>query len=730
MSFFRDPNEPSSSEESSSSSSSSSSEDNLQRSINDASQDSARDSASIAELIEPDITTESLSLTNTISNGEDGVVLNKDDTRDMMMASMLEELSRYKAAELMNNANAGNGRTYDKASPEVQEFAKTLFARSSSVLNEGGIMKAESASERRDDLRKQFMAGLQKLSYQKELEESRRGSAERGRAGVVGEASAALVRRTSQQPAPFNGRPDRQLQELTWEMDNMNIVRRPSNELQIAPVPLPLRLPSHYQSTFEERGILGRGGFGRVYHTYNVLDQREYAVKKIPLSPKLSQKYHDGGHKELAHILKEVQALARLDHCNVVRYHATWIEAPMASAEAVAQAQPVPMLSYRGQMLLDNKPAQPNSPPNMGRVYSNSPQGVFTDPFNRMKGSEDGLPGLGRIISATSEEDDADGMDKSSFDPFARSENDPDHSKQLWSGQPSRNASVSAPNDTANLFTDGRSRRASSLMPHFDDPSVYVLHVQMSMYPLTLAEYLLPTSSPRRHSYPTSPRHCFHIVPALRLLLSILCGLQYIHSQGYLHRDIKPSNIFLSTPGLASPLAYTTEQGYADIGSCPSCPLAAPRFMNPRIGDFGLVAELARATGSQHESAGSDGGSKAVGTEYYRPPPHRHSVEFVDERIDVFALGVILLELLWSCGTRMERIALLQGAQKGQMPDDLKEKLRAQNHSEDVVRRAKECIAGMIHPDPKQRSRCGIVKEGVEGILSMISEQSAKEEPD
>lgn len=727
MSFFRDPNEPSSSEESSSSSSE---EDNLQRSINDASQDSARDSAGVADLVEPDITTESLSLTNTISNGEDGVVLNKDDTRDMMMASMLEELSRYKAAELMNNANAGNGRPYDKASPEVQEFAKALFARSSSVLNEGGIMKAESASQRRDGLRKQFMAGLQKLSYQKELEESRRGSAERGRAGVVGEASTALVRRTSQQPAAFNGKLDGQLQELTWEMDNMNIVRRPSNELQITPVPLPLRLPSHYQSTFEERGILGRGGFGRVYHTYNVLDQREYAVKKIPLSPKLSQKYHDGGHKELTHILREVQALARLDHCNVVRYHATWIEAPTESAKAVARAQPVPMLSYRGQMLLDNKPAQPNSPPDVGRLYGNSSHAVFTDPFNERRGSKNCLPPVGRIISATSEEEDADCMDKSSFDPFVRSENDQDHSKQLWSAQPSRNASVSAPNDTANLFTDGRSRLASSLISHLDDPSVYVLHVQMSMYPLTLAEYLLPTNSSPHHSHRTSSRYCFHLVPALRLLLSILCGLQYIHSQGYLHRDVKPSNIFLSTPDFASPLAYTTEQGYADIGSCPSCSLASQRFMNPRIGDFGLVAELARATGSEHGSAGSDGSSKAVGTQYYRPPQHKHSADVVDERVDVFALGVILLELLCSCGTRMERITLLKGTQQGRLPDGMHEKLKAEGHSEDIVSRTEACITGMIHPDPKQRSRCDTVKECAEGILSMISDHGAKEEPD
>lgn len=727
MSFFRDPNEPSSSEESEEGEEE---EEELAATLDDTSQSSARESTGVAELIEPDTTTESLSLTNTISNGEDGVMPNRDEARDMMMASMLEELSRYKAAEMMNHANASNARTYDKSSPEVQDFAKALFARSSNVLDEGGLMTADSASESRSTLRAQFMAGLQKLSYQKELEESRRGSAERERPGVMSEAGTALVhRRTSQQPAAFQGTPNAQLEQLTWEMNNMDIIRRPSNELQLATVASPFHAHSYYHSTFEERGLLGRGGFGRVYHTYNVLDQRDYAVKKIPLSPKLSQRYREGGYKELTHILREVQALARLDHCNVVRYHAAWIEAPSQHVNALFQSQPVPLLSQRGQMLLDNKPAQQHSPPYFGTAFSGSDNN-FTDPFGDAKSSRDGPLPIGRVISATSEEEGVDASEANSFDPFARSDNDPDRSKPLWSAHVSHNVSISAPSDAANLFTDGRSRHASSLISHIDDPSVYVLHVQMSMYPLTLAEYLLPPSSPHKHSLPASQRHCFHLIPALRLLLSILCGLQYIHSQGFVHRDVKPSNIFLSTLGFMSPLAFSAEQGYADIGSCPSCSHASPRFVNPRIGDFGLVAELAKATDSAYGSPKSDDSSRAVGTEYYRPPQHKDTNGATDERVDVFALGVILLELLCSCATRMERIALLQGAQKGQIPDGMHTKLRTEGHDEAIAACTERCITGMIHPDPKQRWRCGMVKERVEEILSMISDQRSYRLPD
>ena len=725
MSFFRGPDESDSSKESSKEE-----EEELQVSLHDISQNSVEELNDTAEVIEPDVTTESLSLTNTISNGEDGVPPNMDDTKDMMMASMLEELSKYKAAEMMNDTSPGNETRYDKNSSEVQEFAKTLFARSSSVLNEGGLMTTESASERRSSLRKQFLAGLQKLSYQKELEQSRRESAERGRPETIGETSTALMHRTSQQPTAFQGTAEAQVQQLTWEMDNMNIFPPPSKELHLAPLAPRLHMHSHYHSTFEERGILGRGGFGRVYHTYNILDQREYAVKKIPLSPRLSRRYHDGGHKELAHILREVQALARLDHCNVVRYHATWLEAPAEPVKSLTRSQTIPLRSYRGQMLLEDKPAQSSDEADRGRVVSHSLAKTFTDPFGGPTGEGVVIPRIRQIVSATSKEHSASNNDYNSFDPFARSSHDNDHSKPLWSAQPSRNVSVSAPNETAPLFTDGHSGHAYSLISDHDDPTVYVLHVQMSMYPLTLAEYLLPASSPRRHSPTTSPRHCFHLVPAVRLILGILCGLQYINSQGYIHRDIKPSNIFLSVLEFASPLALSAEQGYADIGSCPSCSHSRLRFVNPRIGDFGLVAELARATDSTDRNSGGSDGAKAVGTEYYRPPRHEHSAEAVDESIDVFALGVILLELLWGCATRMERMALLQGAQLGRVPEKFRDKLNAEGHSESVISHVEACVAGMIHPDPKRRWRCDMVKESIEGILSMVSDQITREIPD
>lgn len=668
-----------------SSSDNDSSEEDEEISTNDATQNSAKDSTGTAEdVVGTELTpTESLSTNDfslTNSTGEDGQVTSPDDHRSMMLATMLEELAKYKAAEILNQAHAGNGILYDNSSLEVQAFAQRLFDQSSGVLNQQGWLPAEAASEQRSGLRQQYLTAFNAIN-------ARQTDTGDGPELVVKpnvqRQSNSLIKRMSQQPIPFQRTTAGQLDQLTWEVDNMSVVTRPSTELQLAPS---VRTRSHYQMTFEELGLLGRGGFGRVYHTYNRFDQQEYAIKKIPLSPKLSQKYRQGGHQELSQILREVHALAQLDHSNVVRYHATWIEEPnvVTLPQQILRPRPTqPLLSYQGQLLLDNKPAENTSSSKAGLVFGSTDD----DPFER-NGEHD--------------------------------------SKQLWSAHRSLTPSLPQNHDSS-PFSDGeRTNLHASRTAQLDDPSVHVLHIQMSMYPMTLSEYLLPPTSPRSNSHKPRVRHCFHIIPALRLLLGILCGLQYIHSKGFVHRDIKPTNIFLSMLDIAGPMAIP---GYTDGGSCPSCLDAPPRFINPRIGDFGLVADLERAADGAlglSRPRSSSGSTKAVGTEYYRPPQHRAKFEedVPDEKLDVFALGVVFVELLWSCGTRMERMELLQGCQKGSVPEGLDKKLEIETQSIEVADMVGTCIHGMIDPDPKTRWRCDMVKSSIESALNRLQEMA------
>lgn len=92
---------------------------------------------------------------------------------------------------------------------------------------------------------------------------------------------------------------------------------------------------------------------------------------------------------------------------------------------------------------------------------------------------------------------------------------------------------------------------------------------------------------------------------ASRIIIAICEGLSHAHENGIIHRDIKPANILL-TPKI-----------------------------EPKIGDFGL----AQAVGVKHEGI-------VMGTPGYAAPEVISHPERADRRSDIFAVGVMLHELL------------------------------------------------------------------------------------
>uniref|UniRef100_A0A8C9AKV1 Interferon-induced, double-stranded RNA-activated protein kinase n=1 Tax=Prolemur simus TaxID=1328070 RepID=A0A8C9AKV1_PROSS len=122
---------------------------------------------------------------------------------------------------------------------------------------------------------------------------------------------------------------------------------------------------------------------------------------------------------------------------------------------------------------------------------------------------------------------------------------------------------------------------------------------------------------------------------ALKLFEQITSGVDYIHSKQLIHRDLKPSNIFL----------VDTNQ--------------------IKIGDFGLVTSL-----KNDEKRTSNTGTRA-----YMSPEQISSQEYGKE-VDIFALGLILAELL-ICGTSMEKSKIFEDLRNGIFSDafDDKEKI-------------------------------------------------------
>ncbi|HEY9225297.1 MAG TPA: serine/threonine-protein kinase, partial [Gemmatimonadaceae bacterium] len=96
---------------------------------------------------------------------------------------------------------------------------------------------------------------------------------------------------------------------------------------------------------------------------------------------------------------------------------------------------------------------------------------------------------------------------------------------------------------------------------------------------------------------------------ATRIAHEVADALDYAHRQGIVHRDIKPANILLS-------------QGHAVVA------------------DFGIARAVTASTGGLTQVG------MAVGSPAYMSPEQAFGSEGVDGRTDVFALGVVLFEML------------------------------------------------------------------------------------
>ncbi|GFY48248.1 eukaryotic translation initiation factor 2-alpha kinase 3 [Trichonephila inaurata madagascariensis] len=79
---------------------------------------------------------------------------------------------------------------------------------------------------------------------------------------------------------------------------------------------------SRFHKDFQLIAILGKGGFGVVMEVKNKIDDCEYAVKRIRIGTK---KYKKVGYGS---VMREVKALAKLDHPGIVRYFNSWVENP------------------------------------------------------------------------------------------------------------------------------------------------------------------------------------------------------------------------------------------------------------------------------------------------------------------------------------------------------------------------------------------------------------------
>lgn len=158
--------------------------------------------------------------------------------------------------------------------------------------------------------------------------------------------------------------------------------------------------------------------------------------------------------------------------------------------------------------------------------------------------------------------------------------------------------------------------------------------------------------------------HAPHPVPlpiALDLIRQTARGLEAIHSDGAIraHRDLKPANVLLERVGKKSDTPFGWHVRICDVG------LALP-IDGPGLTAFGYI----------------------VGTEFYRPPEQLIPNSLIDERCDIFALGIIAYEILTGRHPYNRDEGFLTPIPE--MP-------------EEIPQRVKECVCKMLELDREDR---------------------------
>lgn len=504
---------------------------------------------------------------------------------------------------------------------------------------------------------------------------------------------------------------------------------------------IPLIRYSRYQSEFREMEPLGRGGFGTVFRVSNVLDGREYAVKKVSIrSSDWNSPGTEAFSQELHRVLREVKFLALLDHPSIVRYYTAWLEmnqndkntgvdenlnsgklSRRFSSELLTSLDPTNGVNSESQttsqsLLGSSKPLSSKSIATVSHLKgrnATNPLGWNNGFANFEESSASAfyprhaMPVLpptdedcGFIFEERSNEDGEEEPSYFGHQPYSQgrsiassedSRSDFSHSvSSSWDASYSTNRrQKNAPTDNNKDKKKGKDEPGEK---RDNKSSKHTLYIQMQLCSSkTLSDFLGNKEARQGPAAGTGSADSGSIdIPrALRLFLQIVQAVHHVHQQNLIHRDLKPSNCFIDETGTV------------------------------KVGDFGLSRESNDSTDNSASTSllieeideGAGDNTVGVGTRSYASPEQMNGSDY-DSKTDIYALGVMLFELLYPMYTGMERHICFQRLRTAStFPEGWHSSVSVPFPTLD------ELVRSMLSLNPKHRPTADEVARHIGGLL-------------
>jgi serine/threonine protein kinase/WD40 repeat protein len=186
--------------------------------------------------------------------------------------------------------------------------------------------------------------------------------------------------------------------------------------------------------------------------------------------------------------------------------------------------------------------------------------------------------------------------------------------------------------------------------------------------------------------------------------------LAYVHSRSVIHRDLKPQNVMVGAFG---------EVQVMDWGLAKVLEATRPREETSLLGATVILARNALASEKTAENDSQTMAGSVIGTPAYMPPEQANGdLAAIDERVDVFALGAILCQILTGQPpyAAPDVMKILDMARRAAL-DECFARLDACGADSSLSALARDCLAA----DPSKRPRnAGIVAERITGYLAGV----------